>query len=133
MSRALSEEGQIQALIEERVAAILAERDSQSFRKRFLKAPAPLTLVAPLLTVLLVFGGWLYQQGVTNQRITTIEGRVSEIERTYLPVAVHDEKEKAAKAEFDKMQLGHEELQRRLDAIDKKLDGIEAALRSSRR
>ena len=71
-------------------------------------------------------------QGRTNERIDVLEHRVTKLEETYIPIQVHTEKDRLRDEEFEEMKLGHDELQKRLERIETKIDSIEAAMRSKR-
>ena len=96
------------------------------------RAPVALSLVAPLITVLIVAGGWLYTQGKTSERIDVLESRVTKLEETYIPTQVHMEKDRLRDEEFEEMKAGHEELQKRLERIETKIDSLEVAVRDKR-
>jgi len=56
--------------------------------------------------------------------MSAIERRVADIEVYYMPTAVHTEKEKAEAERFRVMETQHESPEKRLDAIDAKLDRL---------
>jgi hypothetical protein len=80
-----------------------------------------LTLIPTLVGVLVMAGGWVYNYATTQAQIHDLDKRITIVEQNYIPASVHVERDRLLAEKF-------EQINRRLDKIDEKLDDLPPVL-----